>query len=236
MRKKKPAENGGEKTENMRAENAADEAASASPSEAEPDTQQPAEENSEPAKNDEKKDAAQKELGELELLKLYLKQNLGELDRVKKEADELKKNLEKAETQTQQYRDKLSSLVAEYDNFRRRTSDEKVSILNEAVAKAVGKLLPALDSLEKAEPYAETNPESFKKGVSMTLNQLRDGFSSLGVEEIQAEGEPFDPDLHNAVMHFEDESHGENVVAEVFQKGYKIGEKVIRHAMVKVAN
>lgn len=97
-------------------------------------------------------------------------------------------------------------------------------------------LLPALDNLQRALPYADSNPESFVQGVKMTLNQLTEGFKTLGVEEIEAGGEKFDPDLHNAVMHCEDESLGDSVITEVFQKGYKIGEKIIRHSMVKVAN
>lgn len=255
MRKKKPNENGDETikkdtvqtgSEDKKKPAAAPDSAAAAASEASEDI--PAEETGKKAETaDEKKasgteqagkkeNAAQKELSELEVLKLYLEQSIGELKRVKKEAEELKKNLDTAQTQTAQYRDKLSTVVAEYDNYRRRTTAEKEFIANDAIAKAVGKLLPALDSLETAGPYAETNPESFKKGVSMTLNQLKDGFAALGVKEIQAEGQVFNPDLHNAVMHFEDENKGENVVTEVFQKGYTIGEKVIRHAMVKVAN
>jgi molecular chaperone GrpE len=97
-------------------------------------------------------------------------------------------------------------------------------------------LLPALDSLERAIQFSASNTVSYKQGVEMTLKQLCDGFKSLGVTEIEAQGAAFNPDMHNAVMHVEDEAQGDSVVTEVFQKGYAIGERVIRHSVVKVAN
>ena len=126
-------------------------------------------------------------------------------------------------------------LAAEYDNFRKRTQKEKEASYANGKADTVGKLLPIYDNLERALKQ-DTADEAYKKGVEMTMTQLKDVLSKLGVTEIDAAGQPFDPKLHNAVMHVEDENLGENTVAEVFQAGFQLGEKVIRFAMVKVAN
>ena len=126
-------------------------------------------------------------------------------------------------------------LAAEYDNYRRRTTKEKESIWNDAKADAALAFLPVYDNLERALKQ-ETADEAYKKGVEMTMTQLRSVLEKLGITEIPALGQPFDPTLHNAVMHVEDESLGENTVAEVFQAGFKLGDKVIRFSMVKVAN
>lgn len=178
----------------------------------------------------------EKVISETEFFKLYLQQAMEELKKAKSETEEFKKQLENAQALSQRLQEKLTGLSDEYENYRRRTAAEKESLADEAVSKAVTPLLPALDSLERAMPYAEENPESFRQGVEMTFKQLTDGFKALQVEEIPADGAAFDPALHNAVMHFEDDALPENTVAEVFQKGYKIGDRVIRHAMVKVAN
>lgn len=134
-----------------------------------------------------------------------------------------------------QQEDKFLRLAAEYDNYRKRTAKEKESIWAEAKADTVSALLPVYDNLERALKQ-ETDDAAFKKGVEMTMTQLKEVFSKLGVEEIDAIGKPFDPNFHNAVMHVEDETLEENTVAEVFQAGFKLGDKVIRFAMVKVAN
>lgn len=127
-------------------------------------------------------------------------------------------------------------MAAEYDNFRKRSQRERESIHAEAVAYAVKALLPTYDNLERALK-AETADAEYKKGVEMTMTQLVDSLKSIGVEKIAAEpGTAFDPNLHNAVMHVENEELGENVIADVFQQGFQIGDKVIRHAMVQVAN
>ena len=131
--------------------------------------------------------------------------------------------------------DKFLRLCAEYDNFRKRTQKEKESIYADATAKAVSAPLPVYDNLERALKQ-ETADEAYKKGVEMTMAGLRKAFESLGVTEIDAAGQSFDPNIHNAVMHVEDEALGESTVAEVFQAGFMLGEKVIRFAMVKVAN
>lgn len=173
---------------------------------------------------------------DLDILKAYLAQALEELKKTKQENDELRTREQRLEAQAESLRGKLESVVAEYDNFRRRTAEEKEALDGEAKAKAVAALLPSLDNLERAMPYAASNPESFEKGVEMTLRQMAEAFRTLGVTEIEAQGAEFNPELHEAVMHVEDENAGEGVITEVFQKGYTLGKKVIRHSVVKVAN
>jgi molecular chaperone GrpE len=179
---------------------------------------------------------AQPELSETDILKLYLEQSINEMKKARKEVGDAKKELEESKAQAIQFKEKLASLMTEYENYRRRTAAEKEAIYANAVCKSASELLPVLDSLELAMPFAESNPQSFKQGVEMTLKQLMDGFKSLGIEEIEAHNCEFNPDVHNAVMHVEDENHNESTVTEVFQKGFKYCDKVIRHSMVKVAN
>ena len=126
-------------------------------------------------------------------------------------------------------------LAAEYDNFRKRTIKEKEASYGNGKADAVAKILPIYDNLERALNQP-TEDAAYKKGVEMTMNELMKIFTGLGVEVFGASGDTFDPNLHNAVMHIDDETLGENVIAQVFQKGFKIGEKVVRFAMVQVAN
>ena len=144
------------------------------------------------------------------------------------ELEALKKSLSDQE-------DKFLRLAAEYDNYRRRSQKEKESAWSDAKADTAAAFLPVYDNLERALKQ-ETADEAYAKGVQMTMTQLKTVLEKLGVEEIPAQGESFDPNVHNAVMHMEDEALGENTVVEVFQAGFKMGEKVIRHAMVKVAN
>lgn len=132
-------------------------------------------------------------------------------------------------------REQFLRLAAEYDNYRKRTAKEKESLWAGAKADTVQAFLPVYDNLERALKQ-DTADEAYKKGVEMTMNQLREVFAKLGITEIEAQGKPFDPNLHNAVMHIEDENLGENTVAQVFQAGFMLGEKVIRFAMVQVAN
>ena len=131
--------------------------------------------------------------------------------------------------------EKYMRTLAEYDNYRKRTIKEKESIYPEAKAVVVEKFLPILDNFQRALDSAE-NKDGFYEGVVMLKKQMDEVMIALGVEEIKAVGEEFNPELHNAVMHIDDETQGENVVVEEFQKGYKIGDRVIRHSMVKVAN
>ena len=126
-------------------------------------------------------------------------------------------------------------LAAEYDNFRKRTQKEKEASYANGKADTVGKLLPIYDNLERALNQP-TEDAAYKKGVEMTMNQLVKVMEGLGVTSFGEIGEAFDPARHNAVMHVEEEGLGDNVIAEVFQKGFIVGEKVIRFAMVKVAN
>ena len=142
---------------------------------------------------------------------------------------------EKLQQALKEQEDKYLRLLAEYDNYRKRSQKEKETAWTTAKADTIKELLPVYDNLERALKQ-ETADEAYAKGVQMTMQQLKTVLEKLGVEEIPAQGEPFDPNLHNAVMHMEDEAMGENIVAEVFQAGFKMGEKVIRHAMVKVAN
>ena len=131
--------------------------------------------------------------------------------------------------------DSLLRLAAEYDNFRKRTIKEKEASYGNGKADAVAKILPVYDNLERALNQP-TEDAAYKKGVELTMNELVKILTSLGVEIFGAPGDAFDPNLHNAVMHTEDESLPENTIAQVFQKGFKIGDKVVRFAMVQVAN
>ncbi|KAJ53852.1 molecular chaperone GrpE [Clostridium tetanomorphum] len=149
------------------------------------------------------------------------------IDNIKEENKKLKNELDTLQ-------DRLVRTVAEYDNYRKRTSKEKEGIYSDACEDVLKEVLPVLDNLERAL-LADGNIDDLKKGVEMTLKQFNDALEKLGVEEISTK-EGFDPNIHNAVMHIEDENFGENEVVEVFQKGYKRGEKVIRYSMVKVAN
>ena len=150
-------------------------------------------------------------------------------------ADPLLTELESLKDQVAQQEDKYLRLAAEYDNYRRRTAKEKDSIWNDAKADAAVAFLPVYDNLERALKQ-ETADEAFKKGVEMTMTQLKTVLEKLGITEIPALGQTFDPNLHNAVMHVEDEGAGENTIVDVFQTGFKSGDKVVRFAMVKVAN
>ena len=132
-------------------------------------------------------------------------------------------------------RDAHLRVAAEFDNFRKRTVKEKEASYGNGKADAVAKMLPVYDNLERALNQP-TEDAAYKKGVEMTMTELVKIFTGLGVEIFGNAGDTFDPNLHNAVMHTEDESLGENVIAQVFQKGFKIGEKVVRFAMVQVAN
>ena len=131
--------------------------------------------------------------------------------------------------------DSFLRLAADYDNFRKRTVKEKEASYGHGTADAVEKLLPVYDNLERALNQS-TEDAAYKKGVEMTMNQLVTIFTGLGVEIFGNVGDPFDPNIHNAVMHIEDESQDESIVSQVFQKGFKLGEKIVRFAMVQVTN
>ena len=131
--------------------------------------------------------------------------------------------------------DKYLRICAEYDNFRRRSQKEKDGLYGDIKADTVQKFLPVYDNLERALRQG-TEDEAYRKGVEMIMTQFESTLEKLGVTAIECLGEKFDPELHNAVMHVDDEEKGENEIVEVFQKGFKLGDKVIRFAMVKVAN
>ena len=150
-------------------------------------------------------------------------------------ADERDAIIEELNKKLADANDKYLRTVAEYDNFRKRSQKEKEAIFSDSKTDIIGKLLPVIDNFERAA-LAETDLESYKKGIEMTVNQLLDVFKSLGVEAFGEKGEEFDPNIHNGVMHIDDENLGENVISEVYMKGYKMGDKVIRHATVIVAN
>jgi len=151
-------------------------------------------------------------------------------------AEEVEINeLEEAQKRADELNDRLLRTMAEYDNYRKRTQKEKESIYPDAISFAVQTILPVIDNFEIALK-SECVDENFKKGMEMIFNQMTESLKSLNVTEINPEGKPFDPEEHNAVMHVDDDSVEENTVVEVLRKGYKLGEKVIRFAMVKVAN
>lgn len=144
--------------------------------------------------------------------------------------------VKKLEEELAVQKDKYMRLAAEYDNYRKRTANEKLSIYDDATAKAVTELLPVADSVRMAlENLANADPE-IVKGIELISNQLDKSFEKLKIESFGKIGDEFDPNLHNAISKVESEELGENTIAQVFQTGYKIGDKIIRHAMVQVAN
>ena len=132
-------------------------------------------------------------------------------------------------------KEKYLRLAAEYDNYRRRSARERENIYSDVKLDTVGKILPVYDNLERAL-NAPTEDEAYRKGVEMTMNQLCEVFAKLGVTPIEAVGQTFDPNLHNAVMHVEDETKGEGEIVAEFQKGFRLGDRLIRCSMVQVAN
>ena len=150
------------------------------------------------------------------------------------EVDELKKRIAELEALLKEKEDQHLRMAAEYDNFRRRSREEKEATYTEAVADTVGEILPIIDNLERASMYDDD--AKVKEGLVMIAKSVESVFEKLKVEAVGAPGETFDPNLHNAVLHAEDEERGEGEIVEVFQKGYKKGNKIIRFAMVKTVN
>ena len=132
--------------------------------------------------------------------------------------------------------DKYLRLAAEYDNYRKRTAKEKESLYTDAKIDTVKALLGVYDNLERGLAQYGDEESPHRKGLEMVFNQFKESLKKLGVETMDAVGQPFDPEKHNAVMHIEDESYGENTVVEVLQQGFTLGDKVLRFAIVKVAN
>lgn len=144
--------------------------------------------------------------------------------------------LEKLQAELAGQKEQYLRVLAEYDNFRKRTAGEKTAIYNNAVADTVQAILPIADNIGLALGQENASGEDMRKGVEMIEAQIESAFEKLGVAPVGAVGETFDPNLHNAVAHIEDEALGENVISAVFQKGYTLGDRVVRHAMVQVAN
>lgn len=151
------------------------------------------------------------------------------------ELDALKADFENLRTEKDELYDKYLRTLAEYDNFRKRSQREKDAIYGDATADTVKKLLPVLDNFERALNY-ECKDEEFKKGIALIQNTLTEVFDNIGVKEIPAMDQQFDPNLHEAVMHIDNPAYEENIVTDVYRKGYMLGDKVIRHSMVVVAN
>ena len=162
-------------------------------------------------------------------------------EKAEKKSEKAEKKSEKAPTKKSleeelaAERDKYLRLLAEYDNFRRRSAKERENIYTDVRCETLKKFLPVYDSLSRA--LAQTpEDDACRKGLEMIMTQYEKSLEQLGVVMIEAVGQPFDANLHNAVMHIEDENYGENVIIEEFEKGFKIGDKILRYSMVKVAN
>lgn len=150
--------------------------------------------------------------------------------------NELLEKIKKLEKDLESKTNVLLRTAAEYDNYRKRTEKEKTMIYSDATVFAVSAILPIADSLERAMQSIDTADEEYRKGFELIQNQLLDSFKTLGVESFGKKGDKFDPDIHNAVSHIENDDLEENVVSEVFQKGYRISDKIVRYAMVQAAN
>ena len=143
---------------------------------------------------------------------------------------------ELAARQLESVKDQFVRLTAEYDNYRKRTAKEKDALYQDAKADTIKEFLAVYDNLERAVSVEGDEDSPHKKGLEMIFHQYQEILKKLGVAEMEALGQPFDPEMHNAVMHIDDEQYGENVVSQVFQAGFTLGGKVIRHAIVQVAN
>ncbi len=149
---------------------------------------------------------------------------------------QMQAELESLKAQLAEQKDQNLRVRAEYDNYRKRTAREMGEIAANVRVETVKELLPVADNIERALATAEGNEADLRKGIAMVQQQIQNVFTKLSIEPIDAENVPFDPNAHNAVMHVEDEAAGDNTVVQVLQKGYKLGGKVLRYAMVKVAN
>lgn len=155
----------------------------------------------------------------------------------KKEEQEVQKSndLDNTEKELEETVDRLKRVMAEFENYKKRNSKEREMLYNNVLADIIATFLPVIDNLEKA-CMADTADENMKQGIELVVKQINDIFTRFGVETIETVGKPFDPEVHEAVSSVQDDSLGEKIVKEEFRKGYKIGSKIIRHAMVVVAN
>ena len=148
---------------------------------------------------------------------------------------EKENEFDKTKQELEETTDRLKRIMAEFENYKKRSSKERESLYNSLLADIISSFLPIIDNLEKAVD-AKTEDEGYKQGIELVLKQFMDTFTSLGIETIKTVGETFDPEMHEAVSSIQDETKGEKEVVQEFRKGYKIGTKIIRHAMVVVAN
>ena len=181
---------------------------------------------------DEQNKAAEAEAVETAATAADAKSEKKKLKKLEAQVAELQKAAEAARAEAEAANDKYMRMMAEYDNFRKRSAKEKEGIYADAFADCISNILPILDNLERAAAFDQL--EGLKKGLEMTAKAFDDALEKMGITVIETE--TFDPNLHNAVMHVEDETKGEGEIVEVFQKGYQKGDKVIRYAMVQVAN
>lgn len=157
-------------------------------------------------------------------------------EKKKKKEKVSKEDYDRLQAEFESHKQQYLRVLAEYDNFRKRSAVEKTGVYNNAVADVINAILPVADNIDRALAQENASAEDMKKGVEMISNQFKASFEKLNIHEIGAVGEAFDPNLHNAVSHIDSEELGENVISAVFQKGYMLGDKVIRYAMVQVAN
>ena len=148
---------------------------------------------------------------------------------------ELNEQISKLKDELEDVKDRHTRLIAEFDNLKKRSAKEREGLYNSIIGDIMSSLLPVIDNLEKATE-ADSKDEEYKKGIELVLKQFKDVLNANGVKEIEAVGQPFDPELHEAVSMIQDENLGEKIVAQEYRKGYMIGNKVIRHSMVVVAN
>ncbi len=197
-----------------------------------PETEMPAEHSAEPEETAETAEV-QEELAEADKGK---KDKKADVKKLKAELEELKKALEEEKQKAAEANDKYLRVCAEYDNFRKRTQKEKETAYGEAVADTIKGLLPVIDNLQYASKYGNADPEKFAEGVKLILDKLPETLEKMHIKPVGAPGETFDPTYHNAVMHEDNEEYGENEIMDVLQSGYLYEDRVIRYAMVKVAN
>ena len=160
----------------------------------------------------------------------------GKGEKEKEEREDSERGLRPLAGEFDSHKQQHLRVLAEYDNFRKRSANEKNAVYNNAVSDTINAILPVADNIDRALAQENASAEDMKKGVEMIASQFKASFEKLGIREVGQVGEPFDPALHNAVAHIESDELGENVISAVFQKGYMLGDKVVRHAMVQVAN
>ncbi len=163
-------------------------------------------------------------------------QQLNDSDEVIEKEDVTQQADDKLQKELNDLNDKYLRLAAEYDNFRKRSQKERETVFSDAKSSVLTELLPVIDNYDRANEITDTTLEEYKKGIDMTFSQLLQTFEKLGVESFGVPNDKFDPNIHNAVMHIEDDNFEENTITDVFVKGYKMGDKILRPAMVKVAN